>query len=306
MPTAERDAAHRAVDLRADVPQRPRADVQLAGRTRDDPGRRRQQPRSLASSSESARKCPRTRSRTASGRSTTSAVRSPCTSAGSTRTRAAGSCSLTSARICKAGGAADAGADWQFDSRDSRFIRASAISGSSTTATSSTRSPASELLIMPSFFESLSMVALEAWALGRPVLANAKCDVLKGSVFAATRDSITTASRSSSRRCRAIELNRWIASQPREKRATGLPRQLRLAGHRAQVPRHARACLRDGAVGIRSAARVAGAAQADCPPAAQVVAAIPAGPSVAPEMSVPRRQTESASLRPQPRRRADT
>ena len=35
-------------------------------------------------------------------------------------------------------------------------------------------------LIMPSFFESLSMVALEAWALGRPVLANARCDVLVG------------------------------------------------------------------------------------------------------------------------------
>jgi len=36
------------------------------------------------------------------------------------------------------------------------------------------------LLCMPSFFESLSMVTLEAWALGRPVLANARCDVLKG------------------------------------------------------------------------------------------------------------------------------
>ncbi|MCC7124743.1 MAG: glycosyltransferase [Acidobacteria bacterium] len=39
---------------------------------------------------------------------------------------------------------------------------------------------ASELLIMPSYFESLSMVALEAWALGKPVLANAACDVLHG------------------------------------------------------------------------------------------------------------------------------
>jgi glycosyltransferase involved in cell wall biosynthesis len=39
---------------------------------------------------------------------------------------------------------------------------------------------AADALIMPSFFESLSMVALEAWALGRPVLANGKCDVLKG------------------------------------------------------------------------------------------------------------------------------
>jgi glycosyltransferase involved in cell wall biosynthesis len=35
-------------------------------------------------------------------------------------------------------------------------------------------------LVMPSYFESLSMVALEAWALGRPVLANAGCDVLVG------------------------------------------------------------------------------------------------------------------------------
>jgi glycosyltransferase involved in cell wall biosynthesis len=39
---------------------------------------------------------------------------------------------------------------------------------------------ASDVLIMPSYLESLSMVALEAWALGRPVLANARCDVLKG------------------------------------------------------------------------------------------------------------------------------
>ena len=37
-----------------------------------------------------------------------------------------------------------------------------------------------DLLIMPSPYESLSMVALEAWALGRPVLANGRCDVLKG------------------------------------------------------------------------------------------------------------------------------
>jgi glycosyltransferase involved in cell wall biosynthesis len=39
---------------------------------------------------------------------------------------------------------------------------------------------AAELLIMPSYLESLSMVALEAWALGKPVLANGKCDVLRG------------------------------------------------------------------------------------------------------------------------------
>jgi glycosyltransferase involved in cell wall biosynthesis len=36
------------------------------------------------------------------------------------------------------------------------------------------------LLAMPSFFESLSMVTLEAWAMSKPVLANAQCEVLKG------------------------------------------------------------------------------------------------------------------------------
>jgi glycosyltransferase involved in cell wall biosynthesis len=35
-------------------------------------------------------------------------------------------------------------------------------------------------LIMPSFYESLSMVTLEAWARRKPVLANARCEVLKG------------------------------------------------------------------------------------------------------------------------------
>jgi glycosyltransferase involved in cell wall biosynthesis len=42
---------------------------------------------------------------------------------------------------------------------------------------------AADLLVMPSYFESLSMVALEAWAIGKPVLANGRCDVLKGQVI---------------------------------------------------------------------------------------------------------------------------
>ena len=36
------------------------------------------------------------------------------------------------------------------------------------------------LLCMPSFYESLSMVTLEAWAMRKPVLANARCEVLRG------------------------------------------------------------------------------------------------------------------------------
>jgi glycosyltransferase involved in cell wall biosynthesis len=39
---------------------------------------------------------------------------------------------------------------------------------------------ACDLLSMPSRYESLSMVTLEAWWAGRPVLANGKCEVLRG------------------------------------------------------------------------------------------------------------------------------
>ncbi len=71
---------------------------------------------------------------------------------------------------------------------------------------------AADLLIMPSYLESLSMVALEAWALGRPVLANAMCDVLKGQclrsdagLYYGNYDEFTEA-------LRAIEHNPWLAT----------------------------------------------------------------------------------------------
>lgn len=39
---------------------------------------------------------------------------------------------------------------------------------------------AADFLVMPSQFESLSMVVLEAWAVGKPVLANGRTEVLRG------------------------------------------------------------------------------------------------------------------------------
>ncbi len=44
---------------------------------------------------------------------------------------------------------------------------------------------AADALLMPSYYESLSMVTLEAWAMRLPVLVNGRCDVLRGQVIRA-------------------------------------------------------------------------------------------------------------------------
>ena len=70
---------------------------------------------------------------------------------------------------------------------------------------------AAELLIMPSYFESLSMVALEAWALGKPVLANAKCEVLKGQCVRSNAGLYYERYAEFAETLHAIEHNRWLS-----------------------------------------------------------------------------------------------
>jgi len=70
---------------------------------------------------------------------------------------------------------------------------------------------AADLLIMPSFYESLSMVALEAWALGRPVLANGKCDVLKGQCLRSNGGLFYENEAEFVETMRSLEQNRWLA-----------------------------------------------------------------------------------------------
>ena len=55
----------------------------------------------------------------------------------------------------------------------------------STMRTSDALLAGAQALVMPSPYESLSMVLLEAWNYGTPTLVNARCAVLKGQVLRA-------------------------------------------------------------------------------------------------------------------------
>jgi len=71
---------------------------------------------------------------------------------------------------------------------------------------------AADVLIMPSYFESLSMVALEAWALGRPVLANGRCHVLKGQCIRSNAGLYYETYGEFIESLAAIERNHWLSS----------------------------------------------------------------------------------------------
>ena len=171
---------HRPGDLRPDVPRRARAHVQLARRARDDPGRGRQRGRARRRGRRRLGGARRGPIRRGSARRSGITGRSRSTSAGSTRTRAAASCSTFFQRYAAT-----------FPRGLDLVLIGSAILpvpehprirhlGFLDDEDKFDALAAADLLIMPSYFESLSMVALEAWALGRPVLANGRCDVLKG------------------------------------------------------------------------------------------------------------------------------
>lgn len=69
---------------------------------------------------------------------------------------------------------------------------------------------AADLLIMPSYFESLSMVTLEAWAMGVPVLVNGQCDVLCGQTIRANAGLYYTTYGEFSEAMRLFETNKQL------------------------------------------------------------------------------------------------
>ena len=107
---------------------------------------------------------------------------------------------------------------------------------------------------MPSYFESLSMVALEAWALGRPVLANGRCDVLKGQCIRSNAGLYYEQLRGVRRGALLARVERSAARAARPERPRVLQAALRVAGDRAEVPRHVRAAeARGGGAAGRAA-----------------------------------------------------
>jgi len=71
---------------------------------------------------------------------------------------------------------------------------------------------AAEVLLVPSRYESLSRTALEAWALAKPVLANAKSDVLRGQCLRSNGGLCYENAVEFTGMLQAIEQNRWLSS----------------------------------------------------------------------------------------------
>ena len=139
---------------------------------------------------------------------------------------------------------------------------------------------AAEALVMPSRYESLSMVALEAWALGRPVLANARCDVLVGQCIRSNAGLYYGNAQEFAGTLDALLGDPALGGDARAQRPRVLRAPLQLGGDRAAVPRHVRTTCR------RSRPRAAmeplpgwwERRRRVLPPAAEVVDALPAGP----------------------------
>jgi glycosyltransferase involved in cell wall biosynthesis len=155
-----------------------------------------------------------------------------------------------------------------------------------------------ELLIMPSYYESLSMVALEAWALGRPVLANGRCDVLKGQCIRSSAGLYYDGRLEFIETLRALERNRWLAAtlgrngrQFFREHYTWSVIERKYLEMFDRLSRAPVARVMEGTAGWFERRRPI------CPPSSEVVASLPAGPSIAPPSSPP----DARATEPSPR-----
>jgi glycosyltransferase involved in cell wall biosynthesis len=140
---------------------------------------------------------------------------------------------------------------------------------------------AADLLIMPSYYESLSMVALEAWALGKPVLANGRCDVLKGQCIRSNAGLYYESGAEFVETLTAIEKHRWLnASLGRNGRQFFRENYDWPVIERKYVDMLTRL---QGAAAPRAAEPLPGwidRRREDLPPAKEVLAKLPVGPAL--------------------------
>jgi glycosyltransferase involved in cell wall biosynthesis len=143
---------------------------------------------------------------------------------------------------------------------------------------------AADLLIMPSYFESLSMVALEAWALGKPVLANSHCDVLKGQCIRSNAGLYYQGADEFVEALTAIEQTRWLSA------ALGRNGRQFFREHydfqfieRKYLDMLSRLATEPATRAVQPLPGWWSRRARTCPPAADVLAAIPSGPALAAE-----------------------
>ena len=84
------------------------------------------------------------------------------------------------------------------------------------------------------------MVALEAWALGKPVLANGRCDVLRGQCVRSNAGLYYETFEEFAEGAVPARGDRPAGRRARPERPRVLPASLHLAGDRAEVSRHVR------------------------------------------------------------------
>jgi glycosyltransferase involved in cell wall biosynthesis len=149
---------------------------------------------------------------------------------------------------------------------------------------------AAELLVMPSIFESLSMVALEAWALGRPVLANGRCDVLKGQCIRSNAGLYYDNYEEFAATLHCLETDRWLnAALGRNGREFFRRHYSWPVIERKYMDMFERLTRDEAAGPIRPMEPVPGwlARRRRVPPAREVVDRLPVGPSLKPGRSAP-------------------
>ena len=150
---------------------------------------------------------------------------------------------------------------------------------------------AADLLIMPSYYESLSMVSLEAWSLGRPILANGHRDVLRGQCIRSNGGLYYESYEEFAEALRLLERDRHLNAVLGQNGQAYFRRHYAWPVVERKYLKMLDRLQREDAAGAprRPIEPLPGwfaRRKASLPPAEQIVAAVPRGP-VAPEPSMP-------------------